>query len=58
MSDEKKFQEQISDEPFLLFCTTVNKNIGAASIEVLHAWFYNTFTTTKPKLKKDENENK
>lgn len=57
MSEETKFQEQIRDEPFLLFCTTVNKNIGAASIEVLHAWFYNTFNT-KSKPKKDETESK
>jgi hypothetical protein len=47
MSDETKFQEQINDEPFLLFCETVTKNVGAASIEVLHAWFYNTFNTNK-----------
>lgn len=57
MSDETKFEEQIRDEPFLLFCETVNKNIGAASIEVLHAWFYNTFNT-KSKPKKDETESK
>ena len=58
MSQDTKFTEQITDEAFLNFCENINKNVGPASIEVLHAWFFNTFSTTKSKLKKDENENK
>jgi hypothetical protein len=58
MSDATKFEEQIRDEPFILFCENIIKNVGPASIEVLHAWFYNTYSTTKTKLKKDESESK
>jgi hypothetical protein len=56
MNQETKFTDQITDEAFLNFCENIIKNVGPASIEVLHAWFYNTYNTTKSKLKKDESQ--
>jgi hypothetical protein len=45
--DETKLQ----DAGFIAFCELVNTTLGASSIEVLYAWYFNTFNSTKPNKK-------
>jgi hypothetical protein len=35
--------EKLQKESFTKFCELVNDTVGFSTIEVLYAWFYNTF---------------
>ncbi len=50
-------ESKLKDAGFIAFCELVTTTLGAASTEVLYAWYFNTFNT-KQKNKKDESENK
>ena len=49
-------ESKIKDPGFIAFCELVNATLGASSTEVLYAWYFNTFNSTKPNKKKDESE--
>jgi hypothetical protein len=50
-------ESKLKDAGFIAFCKLVTTTLGAASTEVLYAWYFNTFNS-KQKNKKDESENK
>lgn len=57
------FEEQIQEPDFVKFCELVKKQLGEASTEVLHAWYFDTFnlkeqTKTQTTTNKKSNENK
>ena len=49
-------ETKLKDAGFVAFTEMVNSTVGSASIEVLYAWYYNTFTFNQKSNKKSNNE--
>jgi hypothetical protein len=49
-------ETKLNDAGFIAFTEMVVSTVGTASIEVLYAWYYNTFTFNQKSNKKSNNE--
>jgi hypothetical protein len=48
--------DNLQNEDFIKFCERINATVGFSSIEVLYAWYFNTFDINANQTKVNTNK--